>query len=193
MFLLERFDTDLYWWTVTANHDPAVLKRLLTDRHTLPGFNDSGAHLTNMAFYDANLRGLRLVAEDGLDAVARHIRRLTAEPAEFFDLDVGRLEEGAQADLVLVDPESLAAYNSEASMAEVYREDFAHTQLVNRSDGVVQGVWIRGQRVWDGHGFDEALGATRLGRCPRAGSRAHPVGLAQLVSRLGPDRDQCTA
>ncbi|MEO1336833.1 MAG: amidohydrolase family protein, partial [Myxococcota bacterium] len=165
LFLLERFDTDLYWWTVTANRDPRVLKRLLTDAQILPGFNDSGAHLTNMAFYDTNLRGLRLVADDGMASVARHVRRLSAEPAEFFDLDVGRIETGWQADLVLIDPQALRTYDGEAHVTEVYREDFQHVQLVNRSDGVVPGVWIRGQRVWDGKAFHPSLGTERLGRC----------------------------
>jgi N-acyl-D-aspartate/D-glutamate deacylase len=41
--------------------------------------------------------------------VAKVVRRLTAEPAEFFGLDVGTLEIGAQADLVVIDPEALAA------------------------------------------------------------------------------------
>ena len=174
LYLLEVFDTDLYWWTVTANHDPAVMKRLLTDEQTLPGFNDSGAHLTNMAFYDGNLRGLRVVAEDGLEAVARHVKRLTSEPADFFDLDVGRIAPGAQADLLLVDPEALLDYDGEANVTEVYRQDFQHAQLVNRSDGVVSGVWIRGRRVWDGQSFGEDLGRTPLGRCLTAKS-ATPV------------------
>ena len=170
LYLLETLDTDLYWWTITANRDPAVLKRLLTHEQILPGFNDSGAHLTNMAFYDANLRGLRVVAEDGLEAVARHVRRLTAEPADFFDLDVGRIAEGQQADVVLVDPDALASYDGDANVTEIYREDFEHVQLVNRSDGVVPGVWIRGQRVWDGERFDDVLGTVALGRCLTAKS-----------------------
>ncbi len=170
LYLLETMDTDLYWWTVTANREPAILKRLLTDDQMLPGFNDSGAHLTNMAFYDANLRGLKVVAEDGVEAVARHVCRLTSAPAEFFDLDVGRIRVGAQADLVLVDPDALAAYDGEAKMTEVYREDFKHSQLVNRSDGVVTGVWIRGHQVWDGEAFDPHLGTVPLGRCLTAKS-----------------------
>ena len=37
----------------------------------LPAFADSGAHLTNLAFYDANLRALRIAFEErGLAGVA---------------------------------------------------------------------------------------------------------------------------
>ena len=188
LFLLETFDTDLYWWTITANRDPATLKRLLTDEQILPGFNDSGAHLTNMAFYDTNLRGLRVVAEDGIDAVARHVRRLTHEPAEFFDLDVGLIEPGKQADLVLIDPEALRGYDGDANVVEVYRDDFEHVQLVNRSDGVVAGVWIRGHRVWDGRQFDEALGTVPLGRCLTAKSAGRAV--PPPTKRSGPGRNE---
>ena len=179
LYLLERFDTDLYWWTVTANRDEHVMHRLLTDAQILPGFNDSGAHLTNMAFYDANLRGLKLVLRDGLAAVARHVRRLTAEPADFFDLDVGRITEGAPADLLLIDPEALASYDGDAQTTEIYREEFGHRQLVNRSDGVVTGVWVRGLRAWNGVGFTEELGRVPMGRClvarPGAPEATRPI------------------
>ena len=50
-----------------------MLKKLLLDENTLPGFNDSGAHLTNMAFFDGNLRTLRFAQEDGLATVARQM------------------------------------------------------------------------------------------------------------------------
>jgi len=45
---------------------------------------------------------------------------------------------------------------------------FRSEQLVNRSDGVVTGVWIAGEAVWDGTQFGEALGRRRLGRALRA-------------------------
>ena len=37
-------------------------------------------------------------------------------------------------------------------------------QLVNRSDGVVDAVWIAGTQVWDGSAPSAALGRERLGR-----------------------------
>jgi hypothetical protein len=46
----------------------------------------------------------------------------------------------------------------------VYRDIFAHEQLVNRSDGVVTGVWIAGEQVWDGREHLPALGTRKLGR-----------------------------
>ena len=170
LHLFERYDTDLVWCSVTANRDPRTLKKLLTDGQILPGFSDSGAHLTNMAFYDVNLRGLRLVAADGLSTLSRHVRRLTSEPAEFFGLaGIGRLEPGYQADAVLIDPEALRKYDGEASIHEMYRPAFEHMQLVNRSDGVVAAVWIAGKKAWDGRDFTPALGHEDMGRCLTAG------------------------
>ncbi|MEL6185305.1 MAG: N-acyl-D-glutamate deacylase [Myxococcota bacterium] len=166
LYLLERFDTALVWSSITANDRPEKVKALLTHPQILPGFNDSGAHLTNMAFYDTNLRGLRMVMEDGFEAVSRHISRLTSEPADFFRLaSVGRIAEGYRGDLVLIDPEALRHYDGRAHVREIHRDVFDHTQLVNRSDGVVTGVWIGGHRAWTGEDFTEELGETKMGDC----------------------------
>lgn len=164
MALLERFDTDLRWSVLAANDCAKTVRKLLFDEQVLPGFNDSGAHLTNMAFYDGNLRGLKLAQHEGLMTVARHVSRLTREPAEFFGLDAGTLQVGVQADIVLIDPLSLSRYNSEEHTSLRYRDVFAHEQMVNRSKGVVRGVWIAGKRAWDGEDFDASLGVVPMGR-----------------------------
>jgi hypothetical protein len=54
----------------------------------------------------------------------------------------------------------------------VYRDIFEHEQLVNRSDGVVTGVFIAGEQVWDGRDFTAALGTRPLGRPLMAGPAA---------------------
>ena len=164
LHLLRAYDTDLYWYTISANRDPAVIKRLLNEPQMLPGFNDSGAHLTNMAFYDGNLRALKIASEDGAAAVARMVRRLTREPAAFFGIDAGRLEVGAQADIAIVDPAALKTYDGEAHIQSLYRDRFEHTQLVNRSDGVVSYVLIAGRVAWERDGFTDVFGTERLGR-----------------------------
>ncbi len=169
--LLQLFDTDLRWYVLAANADPAVYKRALTNPMTLPGFNDSGAHLTNMAFYDANLRGLQLLMPDGDAAVAEHVRRLTRDPAEFFGLDVGQIDVGWAADVVLLNPRALRAYDSERKTRLEFRQAFGHEQMVNRSDGVVTGVWVAGQAAWRDDAFTPEVGHKRLGRVLRAGQR----------------------
>ncbi|MGB1558405.1 MAG: hypothetical protein ACPHCJ_11525, partial [Oceanococcaceae bacterium] len=170
--LLKHFDTDLRWSVLAANDRPEVVQKLLFDEQILPGFNDSGAHLSNMAFYDANLRGLQLAQKQGLDQVARHVRRLSAEPADFFGIDAGRIAIGRRADLLLLDPTALAAYDSEAGTRLQHREAFGHVQMVNRSDGVVAGVYISGQLAWDGQDFTAVLGQQALGAPLLAGVAA---------------------
>lgn len=68
--MLRTFDLELSWYTVSANRDETLVREMLMDPLLLPGFNDSGAHLTNMAFYDGNLRALKLAAQGDEQDVA---------------------------------------------------------------------------------------------------------------------------
>jgi len=169
LHLFRRYDRELRWYFIVANDRPEVLRNLLFHPHLLPGFNDSGAHLINLAFFDGNLLTLQIAARESLEMVAKAVRRLTREPAEFFGVDAGRLDVGAQADVVLIDPEALQVYDTDANRRMIYRDIFEHEQLVNRSDGVVAAVFIAGEEVWDGAEFTPALGEKRLGRALRAG------------------------
>jgi N-acyl-D-aspartate/D-glutamate deacylase len=173
--LLRRFDMALRWSTVTANRDPRVVKRLLFHPLLLPGFNDSGAHLTNMAFFDGNLRTLKIAQEDGELKVAHAVHRLTREPAEFLGIDAGRLEPGAQADLVLIDPERLRAWDPEQTYRYQRRECFDAKQLVNRPEGVVAGVMIAGRMAWQDGAYVPEFGTVRYGRVML--DRAHEAGV----------------
>ncbi|MGR8920736.1 MAG: N-acyl-D-amino-acid deacylase family protein [Gammaproteobacteria bacterium] len=164
LHLLREFDRALRWHILVGNDRPEVLKEMLFDEHTLPGFNDSGAHLINLAFFDGNLLTLQIAQRESLDKVAVAVRRLTRDPAEFFGLDVGSIAPGAQADLTLVNPDALAAYDTDANRRMVYRDVLGAGQLVNRSDGVVDSVYIAGTQVWDQDRATEALGRERLGR-----------------------------
>ncbi|HWU69544.1 MAG TPA: N-acyl-D-glutamate deacylase [Stenotrophobium sp.] len=175
LHLLRTYDTDLRWWTVTANRDPELTKRLLFDPLLLPGFNDSGAHLTNMAFYDGNLRTLKFAQEDGLDKVALAVHRLTQEPAEFFAIDAGTIRVGARADLVQVDPEALRRYEPEACIQYIYRDAFEHHQLVNRPDGVVARTLINGRIAWEDGRYTALFGRESLGRVLRHREHAEPA------------------
>jgi N-acyl-D-aspartate/D-glutamate deacylase len=169
LHLIRRYDRDLRWWFVVANDRPDVLAQLLFHEHLLPGFNDSGAHLINLAFFDGNLLTLQLAARQSVGRAAHAVKRLTREPADFFGVDAGRMEPGSQADLVLVDPEALLRYDTDASRRMIHRDIFGHEQLVNRSDGVVTSVFIAGEQVWNGRDFTPALGTRKLGRALTAG------------------------
>jgi len=168
LHMMRAYDKGFRFWVDVANKDREGVLPLLLHKNTMPGFNDSGAHITNMAFFDGNLMSLKLAAQDSLETVSAMVKRLTSEPAAFFGLDVGTLEIGAQADLVLIDPEALRLWDDNATRQFIYRELFQHKQLVSRSDGVVSHVLIRGEPVWAGGDFTPALGKQTLGRALRA-------------------------
>jgi N-acyl-D-aspartate/D-glutamate deacylase len=153
---------------VTANRDLKVVRELLMNPQLLPGFNDSGAHLTNMAFYDVNLRSLKLAAEGGDEDVSYMVKRLTKDAADVFGVSGGTIDQGDVADLILVDPEKLAEYDGEDNVQRVFREEYQHEQLVNRSDGVVPLVMIGGHTAWEADQFSEQLGRERMGRVLRS-------------------------
>ena len=166
--MLRTFDTDLSWSTVTANRDMKVVRELLMNPKLLPGFNDSGAHLTNMAFYDVNLRSLKLAAEGGEGDVSYMVKRLTKDAADVFGVAGGTIHQGDIADLILIDPEQLANYDGESNVQRVHREEFQHEQLVNRSNNVVPLVMIGGHSAWENDNFASDLGQKPMGRLLRA-------------------------
>lgn len=172
MHLLREYDKGFRYWIDVANVGNHATLDLLLDENTLPGFNDSGAHITNMAFFDANLMGLKLAQQRSMATVAQLVKRLTREPAQFFGLDVGTLDIGAQADITIIDPQALAAHDSNDGRQLIYRELLAHQQLVNRSDDVVTRVLINGECAWSSDDSESQLGKKRLGRFVKANGQS---------------------
>ena len=162
--MLRTFDIKLSWSTVTANENSQVVRELLMNPIFLPGFNDSGAHLTNMAFYDVNLRSLKLAYQGGEADLNFMVKRLTKDAADVFGVEGGTIYEGDVADLILVDPKTLQNYDGENNVQRVYRKEYDHEQLVNRSDGVVPLVLINGQVAWQDNKFTKKFGKTKMGR-----------------------------
>jgi N-acyl-D-aspartate/D-glutamate deacylase len=166
--MMRSYDKGFRYWVDIGNVGNRATLDLLLHESTMPGFNDSGAHITNMAFFDGNLGALKRAQERDMATVARMVQRLTSEPAQFFGLDVGTLELGAQADIVLIDPEALSQHECDSNREFVHRELFQHKQMVNRSDGVVCQVFINGATVWQGNQFSADYGSKALGRALRA-------------------------
>lgn len=168
LHMLREYDKNFRYWVDIGNVGNKATLGLLLHESTMPGFNDSGAHITNMAFFDANLSALKLAQAESLATVSRVVQRLTSEPAQFFGLDVGTLDIGAQADITMINPEILAPYESDPNRQLIYRDLFEHKQMVNRSDGVVSRVLISGETVWCDNDFTASLGSKTLGRALRA-------------------------
>ena len=171
--MLSSFDTQISWHTITANRDMKTVRELLMNPLLLPGFNDCGAHLTNMAFYDVNLRSLKLAAQGGDKDVSYMVKRLTKDAADVFGVEAGTIYVGDVADLILVDPTKLANYDGEAHVQRIYREEFQHQQLVNRSDDIVPLVLIAGNVAWRDNEFATDLETRPFGRLLK------PTGLNQ--------------
>ncbi len=168
LHMLRTYDKSFRFWAEVGNVGNRATLDLLLHKNTLPGFNDSGAHITNMAFFDANLMSLKLAQQRGLDTVSTIVKRLTREPAAFFGLDVGSLEIGAQADIAMINPDALQDWSSDATRRLEHRELFNHKQMLNRPEGIVSRVYIRGEPVWVDGEFTEVLGSRPLGRALRA-------------------------
>jgi len=168
LHLLRTYDKSFRFWTDVSNVGNRTTLDYLLHPQTLPGFNDSGAHITNMAFFDTNLMSLKLAQQRDLNTVSRMVQRLTSEPAAFFGLDVGSLEIGAQADVVLINPERLRNWDCNDTREYIYRDTLEHEQLVNRPQGIVEQVYIRGELACQNDEFTEVLGSKPLGRALRA-------------------------
>ena len=165
LHMLRSYDKSFRFYADVANAENRSTLEFLLHENTLPGFNDSGAHITNMAFFDSNLMSLKLAKEQGEDVVAKVVKRLTKDPADTFGLDAGSLAIGARADMVLINPEALDGWEPDQTRKLVYREIFEHEQMVNRPVGIVNSVYISGELAWDGEsGAGEALGAKPLGQ-----------------------------
>lgn len=173
LHLLREWDTDLRWETTIANRNPETLRRLLFHDQTLPGFNDSGAHVANIGFYDGNLRTLKIAQRDGLRQVARAVHRLTGLPADFFGINAGWARVGAQADLCVVDPVALERWDPEGTYHFVHRSQLGCRQIVNRPPDVVRSVMIGGAVVWENGRYADGFGQRAYGRVLRA--KDHPL------------------
>ena len=183
LHMLRSYDKSFRFYADVANAENRSTLEFLLHENTLPGFNDSGAHITNMAFFDSNLMSLKLAREQGENVVATVVKRLTKDPADTFGLDAGSLAIGARADMVLINPEALDGWEPDQTRELVYRDIFEHEQMVNRPVGIVGSVYISGELAWDGEsGAGEALGTKPLGQYLLSGESAQtPVPAAEAA------------
>lgn len=171
--LLKTYDYGFRFYYDLANVDEQDVLPLLLDKASLPGFNDSGAHLTNMAFFDGNLMSLKHALKDSVSTFSRVLQRLTTEPAEFFGLNTGTLALGAQADITIINPERLLAHDDEATRIYAHREIFNHKQMLSRSDDVVPYVFVNGRCVWRDNQIQQCLGNETIGQALRSNASSN--------------------
>jgi N-acyl-D-aspartate/D-glutamate deacylase len=98
-----------------------------------------------------------------MDRLAWHVKRLTSEPAEFWQVDAGSLALGGRGDAVVIDPAALMAWDPDATITVEYREAFDNHQMVNRSSGIVTHTVLNGHIVWADGELAPEVGKVRLG------------------------------
>ncbi|WP_067707211.1 N-acyl-D-amino-acid deacylase family protein [Nocardia yamanashiensis] len=164
----------LRWRTTIANHRPDVLDKIADNPQIQMGFADSGAHLRNMAFYNAGLRLLRRVQESaenghGFLSLERAVHRLTGELGDWYGLDAGTLRPGARADIAVIDPAGLSQASS--GYAEAILDGLGPvSRMVNRNDDAVAATIVGGHLVYRYGTFADGFGTKRrFGSFLRAG------------------------
>ena len=170
MDLIIDYDTDLIWKCTAANHRDEIRVKLLAHEATIPGFNDSGAHNTNMAFHDGSLQALRQSLEyPDILPIEKAIHRLTKMPCDWLGIDAGSLEVGRRADVCIIDPNQLTSGLTEEPIEDYHPSLKGAYRYVKRSDGVVQNVLINGSEVFSADkGFVADLGTKKYGQLLRS-------------------------
>ncbi|MEL0084027.1 MAG: amidohydrolase family protein, partial [Gammaproteobacteria bacterium] len=105
------YDYDLRYMYTIANIDETWVKHLITDKRTLIGVSDGGAHVDQLcdAGYATWLLGTWVRERQAL-TIEHAVRRITLDQAEFLGLtDRGRLAVGCAADIVILDPETVGS------------------------------------------------------------------------------------
>jgi N-acyl-D-amino-acid deacylase len=132
---------DTRFRVVMDNDGDEELGQVLTDKRTLLGLSDAGAHATQLcdACFSSYLLG-HWVRERQTLSVEDAVWRLTGHPRRAFRLaGRGLVREGFQADLVAFDPGTVGATPAE----RVYDQPGGSDRLIARSIGV-EYTWVNG-------------------------------------------------
>ena len=132
-----------------------MVETMLHHPESLISLSDAGAHLTFLC--DAGF-GLHLlghwVRERKSFELGEAVRELTSRPAELYGIrDRGTLAEGAWADMILFDPDTIGIGGTER-IADL---PTGANRLIRRASGL-HGVWVNGVLVHDGQDYRDETG-----------------------------------
>jgi N-acyl-D-aspartate/D-glutamate deacylase len=130
-----------------ANADEDEVEKLITDKNTVIGLSDAGAHASQLC--DAGLPTYLLghwVREKQVIAFEEAIRMLTSRPAEVFGIsDRGLLKIGRPADVLIIDPQTVHC----GKLDRVYDQPAGQDRLIAEAFGIesviVNGTLLRQQ------------------------------------------------
>jgi N-acyl-D-amino-acid deacylase len=155
-----------------ANADENGVEELLRDPNTHLGLSDAGAHASQLcdACYPTDLLG-RWVREKEVLSLERAVHMMSGRPAHIFGLnDRGVLAPGRPADIVVFDPDTVAA----GDLERVHDLPAGADRLISRPKGIdvviVNGVVLR-ENDTDSLGPADVL----PGRLLRHGGTANPA------------------
>ena len=69
---------------------------------------------------------------------------LTGQIADWYDIDTGKLQVGAQADIAVLDPKAWKAAKLMAYAEETFEAMGSMKRVVNRNDGIVKATIMHG-------------------------------------------------
>ncbi len=123
------------------------------DPRVLIGASDAGAHVQVLSTFDYTTSFLALVREHGGMDVATAVRKLTDVPARLYGLtDRGRIAEGAFADFVVFDPDTVGPgeHSSHDDLpggaGRIYKEPTGIAHVVVNGTEIVGPEGITGER-----------------------------------------------
>lgn len=132
------------------NNDDDGVQPLLQHPAGVVALSDAGAHLRFLcdAGFGLHLLG-RWVRERKAFTLEEAVRRLTGDPARKYRIPHrGRIVPGAWADLLLFDPAKVGI----SKLERVSDLPGGGTRMIRRPRGV-HGVWVNGERVFDGERY----------------------------------------
>ncbi|MBO0333301.1 amidohydrolase family protein [Sneathiella sp. CAU 1612] len=127
-----------------VNYDEEEVAELLQDDNLILGLSDAGAHASQLcdACYSTHLLGY-WVRDKGTLKLEQAIHMLTQKPAELFGIkDRGLLAEGAMADVVIFDPNTIAA----GGLERVHDLPTGADRLISPASGI-RAVIVNGEML----------------------------------------------
>jgi N-acyl-D-aspartate/D-glutamate deacylase len=161
--LMIDYGEKLRWRTTIGNHQPRRLLKNVVSSSALIGFSDAGAHLRNMAFYNAHLNVLKMSLNGKNNMSAEYaVWRISGEIANWHNIDAGHLAEGKRADIAIIDPKHLAKTDLLGYYESQVKEFGNLSRIVNRNPGVVTHTIINGEVAFQNDQFHLELGKEKI-------------------------------
>ena len=132
--------------TANFNYDQDGVARLVADDRFLVGLSDGGAHVDFLCDVGYSTALIDIwVRQKKVLSLEKAVQKLTSVPAELFGIpNRGTLATGKVADLVLLDPDTVAP------KAPEYAYDFPNKgrRLISRAEGVMA-TYVAGEQVFE--------------------------------------------